>query len=442
MNVKLLFTLITFYSSSLFAQQCENIKLIKRKKYVQIIYPICSDSSNYIERTFKDSILISQKISLNGFYISRLDKQSKRSTSKKYLGWQQHYSRFFNEYIIPYDGINSLSEVGEYSYPANDSIDVTIVYGKNNTINNIKTINGNAVRRELNNKIDYYEGIVNKGKVNYEKLKLSRKTNLSEPYKDTVFNFDWGVVPSYFYSRISTVTETGEWQSLIGNVAYDSKTQKRMDNLIFNTGLKKPTYIIFIDSIGKIRYEGAYRSGDCVIGQWISYYDNGNISCIENFEKGELTTKDSSVMKNCSKKEGISICFDYNGDTLFTEKWVKGKFVNQNPNQNKCEISGIYMLNGDSLIKRGVIQVSDLNRIKFSTYDKTTTHDLDIDIWLHFVMPDNKVIDKKMKLKEFESLDLKKIKNLFGISNIIINGSLIVKTCQCQNWFFPLNIKL
>jgi hypothetical protein len=121
----------------------------------------------------------------------------------------------------------------------------------------------------------------------------------------------------------------------------------------------------------------------CKVGDYATYYSNGNIKCLGKYKQN--TTENWQSLRSrelCDIKTSEWIYFDVNGDTLYIEKWNNGEFISQNPDQNSDDIWGIdFELNGQ-LIQENTITLNEFNQLVLKPKYKSNNQHPSINI--HF----------------------------------------------------------
>jgi len=102
----------------------------------------------------------------------------------------------------------------------------------------------------------------------------------------------------------------------------------------------------------------------CKVGDYTTYYANGNIKCLGKYKQNK--TENWQSLRNrelCDIKTNEWIYFDVNGDTLYIEKWNNGEFISQYPDQNSDDVWGVdFELNGQ-LIQENTITLNEFNQL-------------------------------------------------------------------------------
>jgi len=177
----------------------------------------------------------------------------------------------------------------------------------------------------------------------------------------------------------------------------------------------------------------------CKVGDYTTYYSNGNIQCQGKYKQNNTEDWNSLYYRGlCDIKTGEWIYFDSIGDTLYIEKWNDGMFISQDPDQNSDDIWGIdFMLNG-IIIYEEEITVKEFNQLlitpKYKSNKAHPSPNLSFDLSIH-TSPKNGILFKDLSFTDLPNIDLigstqstniEKEKITFIYLSIYSNDKLIV----------------
>jgi hypothetical protein len=148
---------------------------------------------------------------------------------------------------------------------------------------------------------------------------------------------------------------------------------------------------------------------DCEIGWFKSYYPNGNLKLAAHHKENPTNDWSNIYQRGyCSVPDGVFTYFNENGDTLYSEYWKNGEFINQVPEQQKTEIWKTQLLLDGKVIDPNIPltpeQVSSLS-IQFKFKNQNTT-DLNIEIEVTISAEGYKQNFKKYTLETFKHIDI------------------------------------
>lgn len=198
--------------------------------------------------------------------------------------------------------------------------------------------------------------------------------------------------------------------------------------------------------INEVLLRRAVSCTDCVVGFYEAFYPNGKIK--ESGSYKENPTDDWEDIEDrglCHDKKGLWVYFDEKGDTLYTELWDKGDFIEQVPEQDTLEIWKIdLILDGVVLAEQKKIKASEVSRLKIKPYFKNSRVDennftIEFEVGAIGFVP----VKKTFTLGNFNTIDVRRIMKEAGIpekSELDFNFKVYYKGRQME--YFDLNVKL
>ncbi len=122
-----------------------------------------------------------------------------------------------------------------------------------------------------------------------------------------------------------------------------------------------PCILQYFDIKENLIYESVACS-ECEVGWFKEYYKNGKIKSIKLYKENPTNNWENIFERGlCSVPNGQWVYLNKRGDTIYSEYWDNGEFVNQIPEQKKTEIWDIeLLLNGQTIDTQKI----ELNEIK------------------------------------------------------------------------------
>lgn len=147
---------------------------------------------------------------------------------------------------------------------------------------------------------------------------------------------------------------------------------------------------------------------DALVGSYKEFYPNGNLKIIGQFKENSTGNWENLCDRGlCNVEDGQWIYFDQNGDTLYSEYWVDGLFLYQEPEQDSTEIWKMEVLFNGMPVKNQSLTVDQINQITFVPKFKNSSTD-GIRIIVRFDISTNgyKTINKFFSIENFKDLDV------------------------------------
>lgn len=230
----------------------------------------------------------------------------------------------------------------------------------------------------------------------------------------------------------------------------NNKEVSRSDyNKLYNQGECCPCLYQSYNDSDVLIYE-AVTCGECVIGKYSEFYNNGKLKV-----KGQFATtnqKDFDKLYRsgqCDLKTGEWVYFKNNGETSYSEFWNNGIFIKQVPEQNKTEIWRTeLMYNNNTPFNNEVLTPETFRQLTIHNFFKNKSRDsLDLKFEFYFAKPflnnDYRIFIKADSIQFFDIrqylIDNGFYKTEFGILSglAIYNG-----TKRLSGYDLALNIDL
>lgn len=155
---------------------------------------------------------------------------------------------------------------------------------------------------------------------------------------------------------------------------------------------------------------------DCPVGWWKEYHDNGNLKATGQFK--ENPTNDWDYIwdrRYCGVPNGLFTYFDKKGDTLYSELWDNGKFIEQIPEQSKAEIWDMTIHLDGNEVDTTAVPIERVHDIKFTPYFKNSNRRVDLIVRISISAVDSPYYSEDFKLNSFHQIDVKEIIDELGI---------------------------
>ncbi len=176
----------------------------------------------------------------------------------------------------------------------------------------------------------------------------------------------------------------------------------------------KPCYLIVLGANDKVIREGVQYT-DCAVGKRIEYYPNGNIKRIGYFKENTTGSWNDIFDRGfCFVYEGRWIFMDEKGDTLYSEFWENGKFIDQVPEQSEAEIWDVSLVT-DSIEYNGQLLTNDqFLWIDFIPRFKNSNTRVDLFLECTFRYKSNSK-DLRVDVGHFRKIDINEIENELNV---------------------------
>ena len=131
-----------------------------------------------------------------------------------------------------------------------------------------------------------------------------------------------------FYSVSLRYERSGDSQLYwLNDKIVDEKTYEKYKLVWNNIKLCKPCYLMTYDVKDRL-LRSADQHGDCVVGEWKSYYKSGKLKTAGNYKKND--TEDWTKLWDrgyCSVKEGNWYYYNRRGKVVKTEQYKNGELI-------------------------------------------------------------------------------------------------------------------
>lgn len=169
----------------------------------------------------------------------------------------------------------------------------------------------------------------------------------------------------------------------------------------------KPCILQYYDENDVLLRE-AIAYTDAQVGYFKEYYPNGQIRLNGFYKENTTGNWDNLCSRNlCNVPIGTWTYYNEKGETLYTEQWNNGTFIQQTPEQNKLEIWKVEMTLNDELITNQTLTSSQVNELVITPKFKNSYREgvnLTIDFKASTI--GRKSIQLASTLEELKTIDL------------------------------------
>jgi len=156
---------------------------------------------------------------------------------------------------------------------------------------------------------------------------------------------------------------------------------------------------------------------DCGVGLFKEFYPNGNVKLSGRYKENPSGNWDDIWARGfCSVKDGQWTNFNEKGDTLYSEFWKDGKFIEQVPEQKLTEIWEVELTLKGETIDKQLLTVEQVKELVVTPKFKNSHRD-NINLTINFEVSavGHKQNKQSFTLESFKNIDVTKMLSDVGI---------------------------
>jgi hypothetical protein len=182
---------------------------------------------------------------------------------------------------------------------------------------------------------------------------------------------------------------------------------------------------------------------DCRVGWFKEYYLNGNLKQTGSYKENPTGNWNAIYLRGyCSIPDGQWIYFNEKGDTLYSEFWDNGEFIQQFPEQSTAEIWDVELTLKGQKIDKQILAIDQISNLRINPKYKSNHTNSILALTFEVSATGHKINEKKFSIESFNKINVKAMLSEVGIYNVkkttfvlsVLSDNQVVKQ-------FYLNVK-